>query len=57
MKLFCLITFLFIQALGLGINLAKSGQPRNDNYSFGVSLIAVIINVLLIWGMGVFSNI
>ena len=56
MKLFCLITFLFIQALGLGINLAKSGQPRTDNYSFGFTLVAVIINVLLIWGMGVFSN-
>lgn len=57
MKLFCLIAFLFIQALGLGINLAKNGQPRNDNFSFGLTLVAVIINVLLIWGMGVFSNI
>lgn len=57
MKLFCLIAFLFIQALGLGINLAKNGQPRTDNFSFGLTLFAVIVNVLLIWGMGVFSNI
>lgn len=56
MKLFCLIVFLFIQALGLGINLAKNGQPRTDNFSFGLSLVAVTINILLIWGMGVFSN-
>ena len=57
MKLFCLIAFLFIQALGLGINLAKNGQPRKDNFSFGLTLFAVIVNILLIWGMGVFSNI
>lgn len=40
-----LITF----AMSLGINLAKHGQPREDNYNFFTSLIAAIIEAILVY--------
>ena len=55
MKTFCIITLLFLDAMALGINLAKNGEPKG-NYSFGYSLIAVIINIALLWGAGLFDN-
>lgn len=56
MKLFCLIIFLCFQALGLGIHIAKHGQPRNDEYNFWLAGFGLVINLLLLWGAGLFSN-
>ena len=49
------IIMIVIYGIGLGIHLAKNGEPREDKYSFGIELIAVICEVgLLYWG-GFFS--
>lgn len=56
MKLFCLIVFLCFQALGLGIHIAKHGQPRNDEYNFWLAGFGLVINLLLLWGAGLFNN-
>ncbi len=56
MKLFWLIIFLCLQALSLGLHLAKHGQPRTDNYNFWIALVCLAINMLLLWGAGLFSN-
>lgn len=40
-----------LYTLGLGINLAKHGEPKNDKYNFFSSCITVAIVIgLLIWG-------
>ena len=46
------IIMLVIFTLGLGINLAKDGQYKTEEkYSFGVSFVATVINVaVLYWG-------
>lgn len=56
MKLFCLIFFLCFQALGLGIHIAKHGRRRDDEYNFWLAGFGLIINLLLLWGAGLFSN-
>lgn len=42
------IAILVIEILGLGIHLAKHGEPRNDKYNFWLSLISTAINIFLI---------
>lgn len=45
------IIMIIIMAMNLGINLVKNGEPKDETYSFPVSLISIVINVgLLIWG-------
>ena len=45
------IIMIIIMAMNLGINLVKNGEPKNETYSFPVSLVSVVVNVgLLIWG-------
>lgn len=45
------IIMIVIMAMGLGINLTKHGEPKEDNYSFPIALLATAIQAgLLIWG-------
>lgn len=45
------LILLGLMILALGITLAKHGQPKNDKYNFGISLIANAIEIgLLYWG-------
>ena len=45
------IIMIIIMAMNLGINLVKNGEPKNETYSFSISLVSVVINIgLLIWG-------
>lgn len=45
------IIYLFIVVLGLGIALAKDGQPKTDKYSFWGTVVATLISLgLLYWG-------
>ncbi len=45
------ICYIVIIALGLGITLAKHGEPKEDKYNFFTSLIAAAIQIgLLILG-------
>jgi len=42
------IAILVIEILGLGIHLAKHGEPRDGQYNFGLCLIMTAINMFLI---------
>ena len=43
------IVILMLFAMNLGINLTRHGQPREDNYNLFTSLIAVIIEIILVY--------
>ena len=43
------IVILMLFATNLGINLTRHGQQRTDNYNFFTSLIAVIIETVLVY--------
>lgn len=55
MKLFCLIAYLMLMAVSVGIHLARHGEPRKDNYNFWTATITAAIELGLLWGMGVFE--
>lgn len=42
------IIILIMEILGLGMHLAKDGEPKEGEYNFFVSLIAVALNMFLI---------
>ena len=45
------LVYLGIVLLGLGVSLAKNGEPKKDNHSFGWSLFANAITItILSWG-------
>jgi hypothetical protein len=53
-----LIIFLLLIAVNLGIALAKHGEYKTGidaQYNFWVTLISAVIDLILLWGMGVFS--
>lgn len=43
------IGLLILCAMNLGINLTRHGEPREDNYNFISSLIAVLIEIVLVY--------
>ena len=49
------IAMVVLLAIQVGIHLAKDGEPRKDNYSFGLCLIAAPITLWLWHGAGVFN--
>lgn len=48
-----LAVYLGMKLLGLGMHLAKHGEPRGDKYNFIYSFIGFGIDLLFLWGMGV----
>ena len=42
------IAICIMYALGLGINIAKHGEPKDDEYNALISLISIGINLTLI---------
>lgn len=51
----CLIIYLALSFIGLGVALAKHGEPRGD-YNFWHTLIAFLIEIGLLYGAGLFKN-
>ena len=45
------IIMIVLFALGLGVTVAKHGQPKG-NYSIGENIIGIAINVALLWWGG-----
>ena len=43
------IGLLMLYMMNLGDNLTRNGEPREDKYSFFTSLIAVIIETVLVY--------
>lgn len=52
---FCQIFFTAWLVLGLGMHLAKHGEPRDGNYSFWVALISSIIQLALLYFGGFYG--
>lgn len=50
----CFIIYTTLAIMGLGISMAKHGEPKG-NYNFFITLVTTIIEFLLLWGMGVFE--
>lgn len=50
----CLIIYLSLLAMSLGISLAKHGEERR--ISFWQSLVALIIQLALLYGAGLFDK-
>jgi hypothetical protein len=48
------ITMVVLMALGLGISLAKHGEPR-EPYSFGTALLGTALAAGLLWAGGFFA--
>ena len=50
------IILLTLNVLGLGIVLAKHGEPKEGNYNFWTTLIVTIITITLYYYAGLFDN-
>ena len=50
------IIVIVLYILSLGLALGKHGQPRNDKYNFGVTLIATSIMIALLYWGGFFAK-
>ena len=55
MKLFCLIAYLMLMAVSVGIHLARHGEPRKDKFNVWTATFTAAIELSLLWGMGVFE--
>lgn len=45
-----------LYATGIGMHLAKDGEPRDENYSFLRNLIATVIAAGILWWGGFFTK-
>lgn len=43
------IVYLFFQAMAIGMNLVKDGEPKEGNYSFIGSVIGAIIGIGIVY--------
>lgn len=43
------LAVIILGVLGVGMNLAKDGQPREGNYNFWVALIGTLIQIGLVY--------
>lgn len=50
------IILLTLQALGLGVHLAKHGEKDDSEYNFWIKLLAVGIMLTLYYCAGLFNN-
>lgn len=48
------ITMIILLAVSLGINLANDGKPKDEKYSFGITVISTIIQVFILKAEGFF---
>lgn len=49
------IVILVLIALNMGFHLAKDGEPKDGDYSFGMSVLNAVIWLLLLWWAGNFG--
>jgi len=49
------IIYLVVSCLALGINIAKHGEPKNENYSAITSFIGAILTLALMYWGGFFT--
>lgn len=51
----CQIIFTVWMAMGVGINLAKHGQPQTGRYNFVIALVSAALEVLLLYFGGFYG--
>jgi hypothetical protein len=49
------ITFIVFGAIGLGIHIAKHGEPKNEHYHGGAQLILIVFELWLLYEGGFFG--
>lgn len=49
------LVYIGLVVLGLGYSLARNGEPKKDNYSFGYTLFSSIVTILILYWGGFFS--
>jgi hypothetical protein len=49
------IIILVVNVLGIGFAMAKHGEPRNEKYNFFITLIAAIIEIVILSYGGFFN--
>lgn len=49
------LIFLALMIMGLGVALAKDGEPRDGHHSFFISLVVTSISAGLLWWGGFFD--
>jgi hypothetical protein len=49
------ITFVVMGALGIGIHLAKNGQPKIENYNGLLQIVLVIVELWILYCGGFFG--
>ena len=52
---FCRFLYVGLLLVGLGMSFAKHGEAKTGRYNGWTSLIAVAIDILILWGAGFFS--
>ena len=55
MKLIATLILICLMAIGLGMALAKHGEPKKERWNFWVQFIATIIEVILFYYAGLFD--
>ena len=50
------IIYLVLNIFGLGLVLAKHGEPRKENYSFGRTLLCLCFEIWLLYKGGFFDE-
>lgn len=48
-------TYIILLAMGLGVDLALHGKEKEGRYNFWVSLLAVSIQIVLLYYAGIFG--
>lgn len=52
----CTIIILALLGFNLGINAAEHNQPKEGKYNFWIAFISTIVELLLLWGAGLFDK-
>jgi hypothetical protein len=50
-----IVVLFMLWSLGLGMAIAKHGQPRRENYNAWITLLAILIEVGILWWAGLFN--
>ena len=52
----CTIVLVVILFIDLGVNIGKHGEPKTDCYNGWTTFVAIIIELILFYGAGLFDK-
>lgn len=50
------IIYISVLMLGLGLHIAKHGEPRDQDYNAFIALISIVLQLGLLWWGGFFNG-